>query len=92
MRAKYGIQDADFYNFDETGFMMDMISSSSMVVTRAARRGRGKKLQPGNREWATAIECVSSDGFVLPPSLIVQGEYYLTPWYANTDLPPSWIV
>ena len=23
MRAKYGIQDCDFYNFDETGFMMD---------------------------------------------------------------------
>ncbi len=91
MRAKYGIQDADFYNFDETGFMMGMISSS-MVVTRADRRGRGKKLQPGNREWATAIECVSSDGFVLPPFLIVQGEYHLASWYTDTDLPPSWIV
>ena len=25
MRGKYGIQDCDFYNFDETGFMMGMI-------------------------------------------------------------------
>ena len=41
MRAKYGIQDCDFYNFDETGFMIDVICSS-MVVTRADRRGRGK--------------------------------------------------
>ena len=70
MRAKYGIQDADFYNFDETGFMMGVICGN-MVVTRADRRGRGKQLQPGNREWATAIECVSSDGFVLPPFLIL---------------------
>jgi hypothetical protein len=70
MQAKYGIQDCDFYNFDETGFMMGVICSS-MVVTRADRSGRGKKIQPGNREWAIAIECVSSDGFVLPPFLIV---------------------
>jgi hypothetical protein len=54
MRVKYGIQDCDFYNFDETGFMMGIICSS-MVVTRADRRGRGKQLQPGNREWSTAI-------------------------------------
>ena len=57
MRAKYGIVDEDFYNFDETGFMMGIICSG-MVVTRADRRGRSKQLQPGNREWATAIECV----------------------------------
>ena len=70
MRAKYSIQDADFYNFDETGFMMGIICSN-MVVTRSDRRGRGKQLQPGNREWAIAIEYVSSDGFVLLPFLIV---------------------
>jgi len=34
MRAKYGILDCDFYNFDETGFMMGIICPS-MVVTRA---------------------------------------------------------
>jgi hypothetical protein len=91
MRAKYGILDEDFYNFDETGFMMGVICSS-MVVTRADRRGRGKQLQPGNREWATAIECICSDGFVLPPFLIVQGVHHLAPWYAGTNLPPSWVV
>lgn len=53
MRAKYGIQDCDLYNFDETGFMM------------------GKAIQPGNREWATAITCVSGDGFNVPPFLLV---------------------
>ena len=46
MRAKYGIEDTDFYNFDETGFMMGVICSN-MVVTRADRLGRSKKLQPG---------------------------------------------
>ena len=48
MRAKYGVLDCDFYNFDETGFMMGVICPA-MVVTRADRRGRGKAVQPGNR-------------------------------------------
>ena len=34
MKAKYGILDCDFYNFDETGFMMGIICAA-MVVTRA---------------------------------------------------------
>ncbi|APA08524.1 hypothetical protein sscle_04g032940 [Sclerotinia sclerotiorum 1980 UF-70] len=29
MRAKYGIQDCDFYNFDETGFMMGQVHLSN---------------------------------------------------------------
>ena len=91
MRTKYGIQDCDFYNFDETGFMMGVICGN-MVVTRADRRGRGKQLQPGNREWATAIECVSSDGFVLPPFLILQGVNHLASWYTECDLPLPWVI
>jgi hypothetical protein len=91
MRAKYAIQDCDFYNFDETGFMMGVICGN-MVVTRADRRGRSKQLQPGNREWATAIECVSSDGFCIPPFLIVQGVNHLASWYTECGLPPSWVI
>jgi len=70
MRAKYGIVDSDLYNFNETDFMMGIISSA-MVVIRADRRGRGKAVQPGNREWATAIVCVNSEGWSVPPFLVV---------------------
>jgi hypothetical protein len=59
MRTKYGIQDSDFYNFDETGFMMGMIRAG-MVVTRSDRINRPKAIQPGNREWATAICAVTA--------------------------------
>ena len=34
--AKYGILEEDFHNFDETGFMMGMISTT-MVVTSSDR-------------------------------------------------------
>jgi uncharacterized protein YifN (PemK superfamily) len=49
MRDKYSVLDCDFYNFDETGFMIGQICPG-MVVTRSDRRGRGKAVQPGNRE------------------------------------------
>jgi hypothetical protein len=91
MRAKYGIQDCDFYNFDETGFMMGVICAS-MVVTRSDRRGRGKAVQPGNREWATVIECINGEGWYLPPYIIVQGTYHLASWYTESDLPLDWAI
>jgi hypothetical protein len=91
MRAKYGIQDCDFYNFDETGFMMGVICAG-MVVTRANRRGRGKAVQPGNREWATAIVCVNSKGWSVPPFLVVQGVNHLSSWYTKGGLSHNWVI
>jgi hypothetical protein len=49
IRAKYRVLDYDFYNFDETGFIIGVICPG-IVVTRSDRRGRGKAVQPGNRE------------------------------------------
>jgi hypothetical protein len=91
MRAKYGVLDCDFYNFDETGFIMGIISPA-MVVTRADRRGRGKAVQPGNREWATAIACINGEGGSIPPFLIVQGKYHLASWYTEGGLPDNWVI
>jgi hypothetical protein len=54
MHAKYGIQDGDCYNFDETGFMMDTMGAR-MVLTRSDRINRPKTVELGNREWVTAI-------------------------------------
>jgi hypothetical protein len=70
MRAKYGVLDCDFYNFDETGFIIGVICLG-MVVTRVDRRGRGKVVQPGNREWATAIAYINSEGWSIPLFLVV---------------------
>jgi hypothetical protein len=91
MRAKYGVLDCDFYNFDETGFMMGVICPA-MVVTRADRRGRGKAVQPGNREWATAIACINGEGWDVPPFLVVQGKNHLANWYTDSGLPLNWVI
>ena len=58
------------YNFDETGFIIGIISSH-IVVTAADQKGRTKAIQPGNREWATAIIYISGEGRVLPLFLVL---------------------
>jgi hypothetical protein len=70
------VVDADIYNFDETGFVIGVICPG-IVVTRADRRSRSKAIQPGNREWATAIICINGEGGSIPPFLVVQGVNHL---------------
>jgi hypothetical protein len=65
--------------------MMGVICSR-MVVTRSDRRGRGKAVQPGNREWATAIVCVNSEGRRVPLFLVVQEANHLANWYTESGL------
>ena len=91
MMAKYGIQPEDLYNFDETGFMMGQITSF-MVVTRSDRRGKAKSVQPGNREWATVIECINSSGWCIPPFVIVKGVYHLSNWTTESGYPDDWVI
>ena len=52
--AKYSIRDEDIYNFDETGFLMGIISKT-LVVTSSDCTANAKLIQPGNREWVTVI-------------------------------------
>ena len=51
--------DEDIYNFDETGFAMDIIAIAK-VITQADKRSRPSLVQPGNREWVIAIEAINA--------------------------------
>ena len=86
---KYGIVEEDIYNFDETGFLMGQICSE-MVITSAERQNRPRTAQQGNREWVTVIQGVSSDGFTVPPYIIVAGKNHLSTWSYDSPLPRDW--
>jgi hypothetical protein len=77
-----GIEAEDIYNFDETGFAMGLISSQK-VVMRAEFYGRRRLLQPGNREWVTAIEAICADGYSLPPCVIFKGKVAIAGWFSD---------
>ena len=78
--AKYGIDLADIYNFDEVGFLMGMIASG-IVITGSERHTRPKSVQPGNREWITVIQAINAEGWAIPPFIIGADQYHLTSWY-----------
>jgi hypothetical protein len=88
-RHAYGILDQDVYNFDETGFM-NGVASKLKVVTSSDTIGRATVIQPGNREWVTAIECINASGWSLPPFVILSGKLHQASWYKG--LPPDWTV
>ena len=89
--VKYGIAESDIYNFDETGFMMGVISTAT-VVTSSDGRAKAKKVQPGNREWVTVIQGINSQGWTVPPFVIVAGKNHLTSWYQNSGFPANWVI
>ncbi|KAH7463246.1 hypothetical protein FOMA001_g18207 [Fusarium oxysporum f. sp. matthiolae] len=89
--AKYGIRSDDIWNFDETGFMMGVISSG-IVVTSSERRGNPKSVQPGNREWVTAIQAINAEGQAIDPFIVVAGQYHLANWYQESNLPATWAI
>ncbi|KAI9037592.1 uncharacterized protein KD926_000154 [Aspergillus affinis] len=62
--------------------------SAQNVVTRADYYGRRHLLQPGNREWVTAIEAFCADGYSLPPRIIFKGKVAIAGWFDN--LPRDW--
>jgi hypothetical protein len=91
MVAKYGIHEDDIWNFDETGFMMGQISSA-LVVTSSDGNQKAKMIQPGNREWVTVIQGISSSGWAMPPLIVVAGKNHLASWYRNSPLPSDWVI
>lgn len=58
------------------------------MVTRAEYYGWRALLQPGNREWVTAIESINTSGWVLPLCIIFKGKTYYEAWFDN--LPSNW--
>jgi hypothetical protein len=89
--AKYGIAIEDIHNFNESGFLMGMIAAAK-VVTGVESHNHPKAAQLGNHEWVTLIQGVNSQGWAIPPFLILSGQYHLSAWYTDDDLPSDWAI
>ena len=80
---QYGIAEEDIYNMDETGFQMGVASTAKVICGSETRDSYAKSIQPGNREWITAIVAVSASGSVLPPQIIMAGKKHQSQWYSS---------
>lgn len=87
--AKFGIRVEDIYNFDETGFLMGILGTTT-VVTSSDRTTKPKLVQPGNREWVTVIQGINSQGWAVPPFIVFKGKWHLASWYEKEYFPDDW--
>ena len=69
--------------------MMGVVATSK-VVTSSDTIGRATVIQPGNREWTTAIEGINASGWAIPPFVILAGKVHQSNWYQN--LPADWVI
>ncbi|EDN10859.1 conserved hypothetical protein [Histoplasma mississippiense (nom. inval.)] len=88
--TEHGIVFEDIYNFDEAGFAMGLCATTK-VITSAEHYGRTTLIQPGNREWVTAIESVNASGWAPPPYIILKGHNIQEGWFDGLPDAGDWI-
>ena len=79
----HGIQPSDIYNFDETGFQIG-VGRDQWIITREPRR----KIVAGvhtNREYVTVVEAISTDGFIIPPLIILSAQQIQYRWFHDLN-------
>jgi hypothetical protein len=84
----YEITERNLYNFDETGFRIGQGKPENVI----SARGNYSNPTGGPTESLTGIECVSADGWVMPPWFLVKGQFHMENWYINTNLPDDYTV
>jgi len=87
--AKFGIRVEDIYNFDEAGFLMGILGTTT-VVTSSDRTTKPKLVQSSNREWVTVIQGINSQGWAVPPFIVFKGKWHLASWYEKQNFPAGW--
>jgi hypothetical protein len=75
------ILDDDTYNFDETGYMIGMVSGSLVIVPLNCDEVYVD--DPANRELVTSTECISATGHHVPPMITFKGAYHLRKHFKN---------
>lgn len=88
--SENGIHEDDIYNFDETGFAMGLTATAKVITRADTGSRRCPLLQPGNREWVTAIESTGASGFSLPPMVIFKGKVFVESW--ADMIPDTWFL
>ena len=87
---KYNITAENFYNWDEKGFLIEMINQIQRIMfIEILRSGRiTHAYQKRSREFINLFACIAADGTALSPTLIYQNEarVFQNTWLKNVDV------
>ena len=79
---EYGIPQCDWYNMDEKGFMKGISDNVKVIISRNDKEAF--TIQPGNKDWVSIVECISTTDYVLPPFVIFPGQQIQQSWTDKT--------
>lgn len=85
---QYDITADAIWNMDEIGTALGPCANQ-MVVGSASTRSSSVKTS-NEREWCTAIECISALGQVIKPLLIFKAKHVQNQWFIPSET-PDWI-
>jgi len=68
---------------DEKGFLLGQAQKVKVICCRGWKGPH--YAQDGNREIVTVIQCISSDGRVIPPMYMYNGSRHLLGWHAGVQ-------
>jgi hypothetical protein len=84
---KYGIEDENIYNMDESGFSIGTIEAIRVITSAADRRKW--QAQPGRQEWVSVVECIGADGSAIALLVIFKGQSLSSSWIPD-NIPVDW--
>ena len=79
---KYGIRAAHKYNMDEKGVMLGQARRSRVILNleQYTTKRNAHRIQPGNKELVSIIECVSASGLICRPLIVVKALHHNEKW------------
>jgi hypothetical protein len=83
----------DIYNMDETGFHIGT-GITEKTLTKQSKKKCQTIASQSNHKLVTSIVCFSTDGFLLPPLIVMPEWRHMTDWYEKNweKLPPQYII
>ena len=75
---------------DEIGFLRGDIGTAKVVT---ARDGPKYHIQPGDRNWMTAIKCINVAKRRIPAMVVAKGKVFQNVWFdKDAGIPDDWII
>ena len=74
-----GVLLYNIYNMDDTGILLGHLRTAKQVIVPGEPTPHHKA--PSTRESATILECVSTSGRVLKPTIILKAKTHQNNWY-----------
>ncbi|KAL5499174.1 hypothetical protein ACEPAH_1692 [Sanghuangporus vaninii] len=84
---KYNISPSNIYNMDEKGLQLGIGKRLHVLVDRNQKSVQ--KLENGNKELVTVVECICADGTALKPLFIMKGMRTSPSWTLDNPIQAS---